>query len=318
MPRKSGQAEKDQGVLKKNWDDGVYISQRSIWVQTDLNIYEKMVWMCLEKYANGKDAAWPSRSTLAEECSISVSQVKRTISSLISKGLLEKKVRRNNDGSYETNLYTLFLPNQRKSERLSDRVPQTLGVDQGVGSDRPQGVGSTRTQGRSCETPGVGPDRPQGRVCQDHEHKRNEQIKEEQQQADKNSGAELHAVVVEIKNQKSIEQKNNLLIELQKLGFSNKKAKELIEQFDEEKIRKTIDYVNSDHKIKKKAGFLIKALEDDYLLSGLNVQQPKEDYLKIKTEKYLQEMKEAEKNADIEGFTRFLQSCKPGKILSMT
>ena len=91
MPSKSGQAEKDQGVWKKNWDDGVYISQRSIWVQTDLNIYEKMVWMCLEKYANGKDAAWPSRSTLAEECSISVSQVKRTISSLISKGLLEKK-----------------------------------------------------------------------------------------------------------------------------------------------------------------------------------------------------------------------------------
>lgn len=46
--------------------------------------------------------------------------------------------------------------------------------------------------------------------------------------------------------------------------------------------------------------------------------QQKEDYLKAKTEKYLREMKEAEKKADIEGFTRFLQSCKPGKILSMT
>lgn len=99
--------------IQKNWDDGVYISQRSIWVQEDLSIYEKMVWMCLEKFANGKDSAWPSQNTLAKECSTSRSQVKRTISSLIDKGLLEKKIRKDERGNHQTNIYTLYHPSER-------------------------------------------------------------------------------------------------------------------------------------------------------------------------------------------------------------
>ncbi len=102
--------------IRKNWDDGVYISQRSIWVQEDLSIYEKMIWMCLEKFANGKDSAWPSQNTLAKECSISKSQVKRTINSLIGKGLLEKEIRKDEKGNHQTNLYTLYLPSKRKTE----------------------------------------------------------------------------------------------------------------------------------------------------------------------------------------------------------
>lgn len=101
--------------IRKGWDDGVYISQRSIWVQDDLNVYEKIVWMCLEKFANGKDCAWPSYATLARECSISRAQVKRTVKSLIEKGLLAKETRQNPDGSYSTNLYTLFLPGGNKN-----------------------------------------------------------------------------------------------------------------------------------------------------------------------------------------------------------
>ena len=38
----------NSGLLRKGWVDGVYISQRSIWIQEDLNIYEKILWMCLE------------------------------------------------------------------------------------------------------------------------------------------------------------------------------------------------------------------------------------------------------------------------------
>jgi len=99
--------------IRKSWNDGVYISQRSIWVQDDLTVYEKIVWMCLEKFANGKECAWPSITTIARECSISRAQAKRTINSLIEKGLLSKEIRRNEDGSYKTNLYILYLPTQR-------------------------------------------------------------------------------------------------------------------------------------------------------------------------------------------------------------
>ena len=130
----------NNGLLRKGWDDGVYISQRNIWVQEDLNIYEKILWMCLEKFANGKDMAWPSRNTLAKECSMSITQVKRTLNSLIAKGLLEKKIRKNGDGSFKTNQYSIFLPNQGNGKQSSGGLPQTPGV----GSDRIQGVGSAR------------------------------------------------------------------------------------------------------------------------------------------------------------------------------
>lgn len=105
--------ENENNQLRKAWDDGVYISQRSIWVQDDLNVYEKIVWMCLEKYANGKGTAWPSMATLARECSCSREQIKRTLKALEEKGLLEKEIRRENN-TYSTNIYTLYLPNSRK------------------------------------------------------------------------------------------------------------------------------------------------------------------------------------------------------------
>ncbi|OPL09826.1 MAG: hypothetical protein AVO34_05265 [Firmicutes bacterium ML8_F2] len=112
--------------IRKGWDDGVYISQRSIWIQDDLNVYEKMLWMCLEKYANGKGVAWPGKATLSRECSMSIAQTKRTIRSLIDKGLLEKEIRKT-EQCFETNLYTLYLPHQRFSKCTAGRFSQTPG-----------------------------------------------------------------------------------------------------------------------------------------------------------------------------------------------
>ncbi len=107
--------DESSGLQRKSCDDGVYVKQRSIWSQKDLNIYEKMVWMCLEKYANGNLPAWPSRSTLAKECSISIAQVKKTINSLIEKGLIGRRIRKN-EGNFQTNLYSLFHPNLRNKQ----------------------------------------------------------------------------------------------------------------------------------------------------------------------------------------------------------
>ena len=117
------------------------------------------------------------------------------------------------------------------------------------------------------------------------------------------------------KNTKTGLEQNELLDKLQELGIGKKKAEDLINKFDAARIKELINLVISDHKIKKKAGFVIKALEDGYLLPDLDA-QPKEDYLKIKTEKYLRELKEAEKNADFGGLTRLLQMLKSGNSCS--
>ncbi len=135
----------------------------------------------------------------------------------------------------------------------------------------------------------------------------------------KNANAGEYSVVVagEPKNQKPGLEQKDLVDELHGLGIGKEKAEELINTYSRAKITNLINYVISDYKIEKKAGFIIKALEKDYILPEMNLQQT-EDHLKIKTEKYLRKLKEAEKNADFKGLTKFLQMVKSGKIWSMT
>jgi len=302
----------NSGLLRKSWDDGVYISQRSIWVQDDLNIYEKVLWMCLEKYANGKDAAWPSRSTLARECSISIAQVKRTIASLIEKGLLEKTNRRNESygkKNFITNLYTLFLPNQR-SEHMSGRVCQTPGggANQEVGSDRPHG--------RVHQNRGVGSDRPQGRVCQTPERNKIELYKKQQQDPDHveiEPGTSNDVVVSpEIKNgetEEEISSKGDTIAaagdnfkdvvqSLMKYGVDQNKAEELACSFSAERINQVLYYTSS-KKPTNTSGYIISALENGWSIPKAappTQAEEKKDLLKEQTREILKNLEEARKN----------------------
>jgi len=68
---------------------------------THLNIYEKMVWIVIQKHKMNKNECWPSHKKIAKEASCSTTTVKKTIKALEQKGLVLKI----NDKKRRSNVY---------------------------------------------------------------------------------------------------------------------------------------------------------------------------------------------------------------------
>ena len=113
---------------------------------------------------------------------------------------------------------------------------------------------------------------------------------EKQQQEQK----EQKNVVVFFEKEKEDDKKDGsgktLILELEKIGFSRRNAEVMLKQYPSEKIKKTITYVTNHGDIKNKAGFIVKALKDSYILSD-SKKKDKQDQLKKQTESYLAEIK---------------------------
>lgn len=72
------------------------------------NCYQKLVYICLGKFADEKQECFPSIKKLAELAGIGISKVKSTLNELKQKGMIDKKNRRRRDGGKNSNLYTLI------------------------------------------------------------------------------------------------------------------------------------------------------------------------------------------------------------------
>lgn len=70
-------------------------------ISTTLNIYEKMVWIVIQKHKMNKSECWPSLKTIAREASCSTTTVKKTIKALEQKRLVLKI----NDKKRRSNVY---------------------------------------------------------------------------------------------------------------------------------------------------------------------------------------------------------------------
>lgn len=84
-------------------------------LDTELNIYEKMVYMVLRSYANGQDdTAFPSYNTIAQKGSMSKRKAIDCVKRLEELGLIKKEERltasKNRKVSQTSNLYTIYRP----------------------------------------------------------------------------------------------------------------------------------------------------------------------------------------------------------------
>lgn len=70
--------------------------------------YQKLIYICLQKFINGDRQAFPSVKTLAKMSKISETKVKKTLNELIEIGVLKKEIRYRDDGGNTSNLYTLY------------------------------------------------------------------------------------------------------------------------------------------------------------------------------------------------------------------
>lgn len=104
----------------------------------DLSGNDVRVYAALARYAGSDGQAWPSYKTLAGNCGVSRSTVKRSIDQLEQVGAVVKKNRDGDDGAPTSNLYTVMTtePGWVTSDPggvTSDTTPRSTS-DPGVGS----------------------------------------------------------------------------------------------------------------------------------------------------------------------------------------
>ncbi|MGG1571620.1 DnaD domain protein [Fictibacillus sp. NRS-1165] len=90
-----------------------------------LDIYDKMVFMIINRYAGNEDGkAWPSRPTIAKKARCSVDRVDKSIKNLMRLGLVRKEPRKKENGSNHSNVYE--IPPMISSIPVSGFVPEQV------------------------------------------------------------------------------------------------------------------------------------------------------------------------------------------------
>lgn len=75
--------------------------------QLELKPRELAVYCCLLKYCGADMTCYPSRRTIAKDCSVNECTVDKALKVLINKGLVRKQACYHEDGARESNLYTV-------------------------------------------------------------------------------------------------------------------------------------------------------------------------------------------------------------------
>jgi len=73
----------------------------------DLDVYEKLIYIVMCKFAGSKEKCFPSRKTLAKYVGCSVKTIDRKIDSLLERGFVEKVNRKRDRGDYTSNIYII-------------------------------------------------------------------------------------------------------------------------------------------------------------------------------------------------------------------
>lgn len=91
------------------------------------NCFQKLVYICLGKFADARRECFPSIKKIAELAGIGISKVKSTLNELKQKGMIDKKNRWKRDGGKNSNLYTLLYDLKEKlnignSKKANDSI----------------------------------------------------------------------------------------------------------------------------------------------------------------------------------------------------
>lgn len=88
---------------RKNW----FYSYNMIFGM-DISCHAKLIYMYLCRCADSEAQSFPSRNTIAKNCSISLTSVKNAMRELLNARLLAREEQFRSDGSQTSNLYTIF------------------------------------------------------------------------------------------------------------------------------------------------------------------------------------------------------------------
>jgi predicted transcriptional regulator len=133
VPRHKKGGNKQMNRMRKNEKRGWYYSYNIIF-DLDLSHQAKLIYVFLCRFADSESQSFPSYSTIAEKCNISVTSVKKAIKELVEARLLVKRKRYREDGSQTSNLYEIFSEPFNESEEVIDNE-ETLEPDNNKSQD---------------------------------------------------------------------------------------------------------------------------------------------------------------------------------------
>ena len=86
----------------------------------NLNVYQKMVFIALKRFADDKNQCYPSIAKLSDITQISPRKIQMILRELAQKHLISITDRSRLDGGYSSNLYTLYDDKIKKKELVSN------------------------------------------------------------------------------------------------------------------------------------------------------------------------------------------------------
>jgi len=99
--------------------------------QQKLSPTPKLILMALADAANEYGVCWPSVSTVATRCCVSIRTVRRVMQTLVDRGLLHSEQRYRTDGSCSSNRHRSLLEGGDKLSPAPDARDRTPGQPQG-------------------------------------------------------------------------------------------------------------------------------------------------------------------------------------------
>jgi hypothetical protein len=110
-------------------------------IDAEVSALAVRVWAVLRTYAdNGSGEAWPSRSTLARRCRVSVDSVDRALKELVKVKALRITRRKGQNGEPLTNLFRLVIHTDAALRRRGGRTGAPTGSRAGARGTRPKGT----------------------------------------------------------------------------------------------------------------------------------------------------------------------------------
>lgn len=136
-------------------EEGTRIAARHSWeravLDSNLPSASKLICLALATYMSRSQAtAFPSKSTLEDDCGISGSTLKRHMRTIIEQGWLVRRPRFTDGGRQRSNVYEARIPGEIAALMLA-AVAEGGQVDP-PGADQPGGPGSKRTGTRGVTT----------------------------------------------------------------------------------------------------------------------------------------------------------------------
>ena len=93
--------------IRKQENKGWFYSFNMVF-NMELSCHAKLVYVFLCRCADSESQSFPSKNTIAQKCSISVTSVKNALKELIEARLLTKEEQFRPDGGQTSNLFTIY------------------------------------------------------------------------------------------------------------------------------------------------------------------------------------------------------------------